>query len=387
VEEVTRYIKPDIERELWAKAAGRCEFDGCNLLLYKSPITQEIIHLAEKAHIYSFSKKGPRGWGILKNRPKDLNNVENLMLMCNHCHLTIDNDKKGEMYSANLLQQWKKEHEQRIAIVTGITSDKKTHVVFYESNIGEQNSRIQKQEAFAAIFPERYPAEANPLLLSMAWSNQDHTPAFWAAEDENLKTCFNSEITAKIIRQPTETSYHFTLFSFAPMPLLIRLGTLFTDKIEVDVRQPIREPKTWRWQEMPEDFEFFVNEPANTEHPPVLLISLSDKVKHQRVFDVLGPDVSVWELTADSKFLNNNIIVAKEQLSLFRTEVRKLMNRIRQTHGVTTPLSIFPIMPISCSVELGRVRMPKVEMPWIIYDHNRVQEKFVETIRIGGEAQ
>ena len=62
-EEVTRHIKREVERELWARAAGRCQFDGCNRPVFKSPVTQEPVNISEKAHIYSFSKIGPRGWG------------------------------------------------------------------------------------------------------------------------------------------------------------------------------------------------------------------------------------------------------------------------------------------------------------------------------------
>ena len=57
ITEVSRHIKKEVERELWARAAGRCQFHGCNVLLYKSSIDQEMVNLVRKAHIYSFSKK------------------------------------------------------------------------------------------------------------------------------------------------------------------------------------------------------------------------------------------------------------------------------------------------------------------------------------------
>lgn len=40
-------------------------------------------------------------------------------------------------------------------------------------------------------------------------------------------------------------------------------------------------------------------------------------------------------------------------------------------------------MPISCSVELGRIRMPKSDMQWVIYDQNNKYNKFIEAIVIG----
>src|SRR6266496_1241651 len=114
VTDVTRHIKREVERELWVRAAGRCEFNGCNRALYKSPVTQESVNISEKAHIYSFSKGGPRGRGPLAKNKKALNEIGNLLLACHDCHRKIDKNKDGGRYSAELLQQWKQEHERRI---------------------------------------------------------------------------------------------------------------------------------------------------------------------------------------------------------------------------------------------------------------------------------
>ena len=142
LKEVTRYIRREVERELWARAAGRCQFDGCNRPLFKSPVTQEQVNISEKAHIYSFSKIGPRGWGPFVTNRKKINEVANLMLVCHDCHKKIDQDEEGERYSAELLVKWKDEHEKRIAIVTGVDPTKKTYVILYGANIGDQTSKL-----------------------------------------------------------------------------------------------------------------------------------------------------------------------------------------------------------------------------------------------------
>ena len=166
VSEVTRYIKRDVERELWARAAGRCQFDGCNKLLYKSSVTQETVNLAQKAHIYSFSFFCPRGWGPFSVNTKGLNEVVNLMLMCHGCHKNIDQDGEGIRYSAELLIGWKREHEQKVEIVTGIRSKKKSHVVLYGANIGSEKSPIDYVSCADAMFPNWYPSSERPVLLS-----------------------------------------------------------------------------------------------------------------------------------------------------------------------------------------------------------------------------
>jgi hypothetical protein len=128
-------------------------------LLYKSPVTQERVNISEKAHIYSFSPAGPRGRGPHARNATHPNDVRNLMLVCHDCHKTIDQDKNGDRYPANLLKKWKALHEARIVIVTGISPTKKSHVVLFGAKIGEQKSTLQFDEAVEAMFPNRFPAE------------------------------------------------------------------------------------------------------------------------------------------------------------------------------------------------------------------------------------
>jgi len=380
IKEVTRYIKKEVERELWTRAAGRCQFKGCNRILYKSPVTQERVNISEKAHIYSFSEDGPRGWGPFKKNPHRLNEVGNLMLMCHDCHKTIDQDKDGSKYSASLLQQWKKEHEHRVVTVTGIAANRKSHVVFYGSNIGEQRSPLQQEDAMEAMFPERYPVSENSVCLSMSCSHEDKSPAFWKSESAHLKRVFNQKVLPLIESDQTK---HFSLFCLAPIPLLIQLGTLFTDKISVDTYQPIREPKGWHWQEFPEGFEFIIKKPEAINGDPVLVISLSDIINHERIRKVMGNQVSIWELTVPEEHIGNDNIRNKAQLSMMRTIIRELMVLIKKAHGSTIPISVFPAMAVSCSIEMGRARMPKADMPWVIYDQPRGAEQFMKTITIG----
>lgn len=380
VSEVTRHIGKATERELWGRSAGRCQFSGCNQLLYKSSVTQETVNLSQKAHIYSFSEKGPRGWGPFKLRLSRLNDISNLMLMCHGCHKKIDGDAQGERYSAELLISWKETHERRIAIVTGIEVNKKTHVILYGANIGSEKSLIQYQECIDSIFPNYYPAKERPEILSMSSELRDCSSEYWSAESAHLYKIYERKI-APIIDE--DSCKHFSLFAIAPQPLLIKLGTLLTDKISVETYQLHREPKGWKWQDEPKVFNFEVLKPEKFSGIPVLLLSLSDKVAKNRVTDVLGEDVSVWEVTINEP--HNDFMESKQQLSAFRKCVRKLMVNIKNMHGNNTPLHIFPVMPVSCSVELGRSRMPKADMPWIIYDHDPKRKAFNNSIEIQGD--
>lgn len=376
--EVTRHIKSEIERELWGRAAARCQFSDCNRLLYKSPITQEPVNLAEMAHIYSFSKDGPRGWGPFKSNLVGLNDVANLMLVCHDCHKKIDQDKKGERYSADLLKKWKAEHESRVRIATGALANKRSHVVLYGSRIGDENSPLQTAVAFDAMFPDWNPADDRSVNLSMQSALDDSTKEFWITEEAHLRKEFDRHIRVRISEaQPN----HFSVFALASQPLLILLGSLFTDKVPTIVYQPHREPKTWKWQQHPDGFQFRINEPADKSGIPVLVFSLSARIASERVESALGSQASIWEVTIDQP--HNDFLWSEAQLSMFREAARKLMVAIRSAHPTASDLKVFPAMPVSCAVELGRVRMPKADLPWVIYDQNHKHHKFIEALTIG----
>jgi hypothetical protein len=375
--EVRRSIPRETERELWARAAGRCEFAGCNTALYLSPLTKEHLHIAEKAHVYSFSEKGPRGQGPHQNNPRDLNSISNLMLVCHHCHVTIDKHKDGGRYPAPLLRQWKEEHERRIWINTGIGPKKKSHVVLYGANIGHGFSPLQPEDAHCALFPKWYPAEERPICLSMVWDGRDDKAHYWETEDANLQREFDSQVKY-LIREDG----HFSIFAFAPIPLLIRLGALFTDKVRAQVYQLHREPEqTWAWSGAAPGLQFLVRKPAAVSGNPALIISLSARVDRDRVISALGRDASIWDLTIRRP--ENDFLKTVAQLSAFRTTCRELIARISEEHGIKSPLSIFPAMPVACAVELGRIRMPKADMPWVIYDYHNARSAFLEAITIG----
>ena len=379
-ENVTRYVGREVERELWARAAGRCQFSGCNRLLFKSPLTQEQVNISEKAHIYSFSKKGPRGRGPHETDSEHINDLVNLMLVCHDCHKTIDKDQEGERYSAELLSQWKQEHERRIAIVTGVDPSKKSHVILYGANIADQASKLHPALAMNALFPDWYPAEDRPIQISMSWEGKDSDAAYWATEAQNLRSSFNRQVRPLFdgVEGP-----HLSLFTLAPIPLLVLLGSLLTDNVSAQAYQLHLEPaQTWKWLEGPANLAFQVNRPVSTAHTPALVISLSDHIAPSRVTAVLGNAVSIWELTIEHP--HNDFLKARDQLSAFRETVRRLIVDIGQAHGKHTPLAIFPAMPVACAVDFGRIRMPKADCPWTIYDQNQEHGRFIRALDLPG---
>ncbi|MDB4614254.1 SAVED domain-containing protein [bacterium] len=359
----SRDISQSVRWMLWGKAAGRCQFDGCNQLLWKSPQTQQQINLAEAAHIWAFKPNGARGnSGINADL---LNSLNNLMLVCDSCHKTIDSDKQGIKYSVGLLQGWKRKHEQRVEIATGIAPGKHSHVLLYGANIGQHSTPLSHLHAAEAMFPRRYPAHHEPISLGLKNSAaQERDDGYWKSEFAQLRRRFDDRVRNGLSDGVIE---HLSVFGLAPQPLLILLGSMLIDIPRVDVYQLHREPEqTWVWPEAAEPLEFRVLRPSDTNGIPALVIALTANVDVSRVESVLDQRASVWQLTIPSP--NNDHIKSRTDLSNFRRTVRPLLDEIKNAHGQNTPLHVFPVGSVSAAVELGRVRMPKAHPPWVVYD-------------------
>jgi hypothetical protein len=375
-EVTTRYIPVATQTELWGRAAGRCEFAGCNKPLWKSSITSERVNIAQKAHIYSFSVCGPRGNDGLP--PEDLNLIKNLILVCHECHQKIDAAVDGGRYPAALLQEMKRDHERRIELVTGIDPTRKSHVLLYGANIGEHSAPLDFAGAATAMFPHRYPASDYAISLGLhnsAFSDRDDR--FWFTERENLEKQFERRVRDRVADGEIA---HLSVFSLAPQPLLIRLGTLLGDIIPCDVYQLHREPQTWVWPSRAESPGYVIREPQSKTGKAALVLSLSANIDLKRVTSVLGEDASIWTITVETP--HNDLMKSHEQLARLRTLLRRVFDQIKFAHGQSTVLHIFPAAPVSACLEVGRVRMPKADMAWQLYDQVNPLGGFVPALSI-----
>ncbi len=365
IAEVTRHIKSDVTAMLWGRAAGRCEFRGCNTPLWKSLVTQETVNRAQRAHIYAFSSQGTRGNAGISQ--KTLNDFNNLMLVCHGCHQKIDAPRNVGRYTAELLQNWKREHESRVNRVTGISPSKKSHVVLYGRAIDGQPVNVLFDEAAEAMFPRRYPAEDFPIRMGFDNSiDRDNDPTqYYQVEGRHLLGLYDRDVR-RLIRD--NRSEHVSIFALAPQPLLILLGTEMNDIASADVYQRHREPSpTWAWKKSSKSINYIVERPKRFHKTAALILAMSDFVNEDRITSVLGKEVSIWKLTVAKPSVN--LIQTRRHLSDYRVAAYDLLGEIAKHHSLSTTLHIFPVMGNAMSVELGRMRMPKAAMPWQLYDN------------------
>ena len=368
-------ITPKNQNLLWAISGGRCEYEGCNRVLYTDILTKKRYNSAYIAHIVADKPGGPRG-DIARSRLL-CDNIANLMLLCNEHHNLIDKvDVAGHPESRLLVM--KRQHEERIRRITDIAPNMSSEIILYGANIGVNSSPLSYQSACEALLLDYYPASDNAIELRLKNTPfADNTDTYWMMEEANLCKQFELQIKPRLMQGNTD---HYSVFALAPQPLLIKLGVLLNDLNNLKVYQKHREPSTWKWQSVSHDIEYVLREPIDKTKKPVLVFSLSATVTYDRIQKALGNNTSIWEITINGT-PNNDFLKTETLLSDFRRTVRSSFDKIKSHHGCTE-LHIFPAMPVSTSVELGRVWMPKVDMPMVIYDANKAKNDFYKTITI-----
>lgn len=103
-------INKIIIRKLWAASGGFCANPNCHNSLFPFFEDGTIINIEELAHIIGKRVAGPRGKSTLSSSQRD--EFDNIVLLCPNCHSQID--KFPTLYSTNMLQEWKKNHEECI---------------------------------------------------------------------------------------------------------------------------------------------------------------------------------------------------------------------------------------------------------------------------------
>lgn len=345
-----------VQHEVWWRAAGRCEFKGCNKPLYKHEVTLDKCKISELAHIIGDSEKGPRGDKELsKKLAKD---PKNIMLLCPECHRYIDNEGKNK-YTAEILFEMKQRHEDRIIRLTSISEDLQAHVVTYGSKIGSVNPDIPFPQIHDALLPDFYPANDAAIDLGGNWPIGQEWDKYWEREVENLVYNCKDKILDKIDRWEHK---RIALFGLAPMPLLVKLGTLLNNKHEVEVYQKQRSG-TWKWSQEEIHTDYIINRPEDTLKKPVLVLSLSFPITER--IKKANPTASVWEMTIKSP--NPDFLRSKQQLYDFGRKVELVLDEITKASN-NQPINLYLSVPVACAVEFGRVWMQKANSPLKIYD-------------------
>ncbi|MHC2791219.1 hypothetical protein ACVINZ_000231 [Mesorhizobium jarvisii] len=367
-----RPLSDKIKSIVWGRAAGRCQYAGCNALLIGDEVSGAAdANAAYIGHIIADSKNGPRGDPVLS--PKLAQDPNNLMLVCDRHHRVFDREMVAE-HPADVLLAMKRRHEDRIRMVTAIDEDLGSHVIRYAARIGTNESPVAKGDLKWSMIPDRYPLDDGWIDLDLATLDlPDHEPDFWRIQVRNLRAGFAEKVRGRMERQEIR---RLTVFGLAPIPLLVELGRLISDIATADVRQLLRSPKGWKWDPSAPPLRFSVLQPSGLSGQVVALkLEISAPVVDERIHAVVGNDAAIWSIAADGA--HNDIIRSPADLAEFARLFRTTLDAIKVAHGEDTIVHVFPAVPVSAAVEAGRAWQPKAHPALKIYDQNRKLGGFI----------
>lgn len=370
-------IPQAIQRELWGRAAGRCQFRGCNALLYKDGLTQQRSNLGIISHIVSFSPSGPRGDAV--RSPLLATNIHNLMLTCRNHGKLIDDEEREDEYPEELLLAFKHEHEDRVRQATQSTEDAQTHVLILQVPIDGQDVYIHPTVAHRAILP-RYPAAEHPLVIDLSGIKlRAEGEAFFTLMSQSIAEQIQAILTR---RASKERIHHLSVFALAPIPLLMYTGHCLGDIACVDLYQRHRDQQDWAWKQDEEAdafYEAIIPEHTDVEHPIALVFSISGWMSRDRVVQALGDEALIYEIRAREP--SRDFLRSRKRLELFGYEVRKMLVALRDAHTHHTPIHVFAALPAPMAIEFGRTIKP-FDTPFVIYEYQNSQRTFVPALTI-----
>ncbi len=372
VKNISREIKPAIERMLWGVSAGICEFRGCTNKLYCHHVTKEKVNLSEKAHIYAFSAGGKRP-SMLRFSTK-INDIDNLMLVCERCHKLIDSEETE--YTAEQLIAMKKEHELRVANVVTIKPDLQSEIIIFNANIANRAIKISDYAAKSAIIPEYYPSRENPINLSPDLSLYDNEDDYWSIMATHVERQWMQY--EQIVRDK-----HISLFAVAPQPLLFKLGTLINRNYNVSVRQSQGTIDNWKWRcdKQTAKIETQIVDAKDSTAEPIVTFELTAKLSITEIREEFG-DGAIYRITTES--CNPGIIKSWRDLRTVIDEYRSVLNTIREVYGIDVKIKIVPIAPASVSIEAGRQTM-KGDPQITVYDRNYISKTWTAALTLNGK--
>lgn len=373
-------IPQKTQLELWARAAGRCEFRGCNKPLYLDELTKTRDNLSIISHIIAAEPGGPRGNEI--DSPVLAKDISNLMLTCRDHAKIIDSKENVPAYPIKLLREYKKEHENRIWLLTEIMEDAKSHVLIFQAPIDGKNFNIDKTLAYQAMLP-KYPAKEHPEVMDFSdFADRETEVGYWSILSRNIKAKFNGIFKHGTNRRDYK---HVSVFALSPIPLLAYLGSLIGDIDSVDLYQRHRTTKNWKWKDEPDDFrkEYYRTiepESHNDDVDTSILISISGVVDRKMVKELVGECCNIYEIMADKPGLD--FLTSRLKLDTFCYEYRQLLTKIRSKNGHAKELNLFCAAPSPVAIECGRALLPKSDAAVKVYDLIKGTGGFVYALTI-----
>ncbi len=353
---------------LWVQAGGRCEYHACNRYLLEDELTGYPLNLAERAHIIGATEApgSPRGDDPLP--VSDRSDVDNLMLLCRDHHRVID--RLLREHGIDGLRRMKRDHEDRIRLLTGLQEDAATVVVRAIGGIRDAPVDVPRAAVLAAVvadghFP-RFPLAmaGEDLEIDLRVLPAEDEPGYWEAGERIIAA------RAARIRDAQQPIRHLSIFALTRIPFLVALGFHLDDKIPTTVYGRRRDgtgDAGWGFDPDAQPVEFDVRHiagPAGAPHVAVAVSITND------VAAAAGDASTVYELAPRGLPHGRVLLAARTSLDRFADAYHRLLGRIEADHADCEVVELYAAVPAAGAVQLGRGIMRDAQPMLRVHDRD-----------------
>lgn len=378
---------PEVERlKLWVRAGGRCEL--CNAYLLEDELTMLAVNLGQMAHNVGRkqSTASPRGTDPLPVEERNL--AENLLLLCGAHHKVIDDKVNRGEFTVQQLRRIKYDHEEAIRYVTGLGKDAQTVILRVIGAIRGAVVDVSESDVRDAVLSHgrRYPFfslgyRGAGIEIDLRDLPGEGTPAYWKEAERRIEDVVDRKLRDGVMRGEIK---HVSVFAFGRIPLLALLGHHLDDKITVELYQKHRDPNGgWAWKSDADVAEFEVVRVRDGIGDRVALtLSVSGTVIEER----LPPDIddaTVYDIHPVGQVGDRDIFSAHGSLESFTTCYHRFLSEFEAAHPGAAAIDVFPAVPVTGAIALGRGRMRDVHPKLRIHDYDHASDSYPFALEIG----
>src|SRR5258708_35106008 len=200
--------------------------------------------------------------------------------------------------------------------MTALSPELKTSLLVFTANIGNQGAYIQFGQMLEAVAP-KYPMSRPGTVIDLTQLHIDGSVSLAAAcetIERKIKRLYDTGSEAETIK-------HLSVFALGPIPLLMYLGTLLSNKIATDFFQRHRGTEDWTWKHSDEEVKYqFKSIRSGTDLQNVaLVLSLSGTITAHDLPKEIDDSYYIYELTLDGKTPDTTFLKTKHDMEGFRT--------------------------------------------------------------------
>ena len=285
------------------------------------------------------------------------------MLLCPKCHKHVD-DRPHE-YPVDVLIKYKRDHEQRIMRITALDKRYETKVVIVKARIGGHVVEIASDDVIDAIAPY-YPDCSNFFEVDLTKIDVSDD-VFYSVAQQTIQNRIN------VLLNHGAPPSHLSVFALAPIPVLMFLGNVLSNKIAVEFFQRHRDTCTWTWKEHTDGAQFMSTQvrDGNDTQRVALALSISGHADRESIYKLVDSTVPIYEIVVVGQSPTLDLLNNKSDLMSFRALYRSFMGQIRTKYKALQELLVFPAIPAPIALACGHDLLPKVDPVLKVYDYDK----------------